>query len=100
VVVVSILEDKDAERMLELLVARASALVCTSNTSARALPPSTVATLAREVAAETSVDVEIEPNPAAAVLRARALAGDAGTVVITGSIHLIGDLAAGIPAGP
>jgi dihydrofolate synthase/folylpolyglutamate synthase len=94
VFVVSILDDKDAARMLELLVPRATALVCTSNTSPRALPPATLTSLARQVAGEASITVVIEPDPPQAVTRARVLAGDAGTVVVTGSIHLMGDLAA------
>ena len=56
----------------------------------RALPPATLASLAGSSAAPHA---EIEPDPRAALRRARELAGPDGAVLATGSIYLVADLA-------
>src|SRR4051794_16613849 len=89
VAVLSILDDKDAAAMLRALLPRLSAAVFTRAPNPRALPPATLADLASKVG---GVPSEIEVNPRKAVSRARALAGEHGTVLATGSIYLVADL--------
>jgi dihydrofolate synthase / folylpolyglutamate synthase len=89
VAVVSILDDKDAAGMLRPLLPRAAAAVFTASRNPRALPPATLASLAAQLGGPPS---EIVPDPRAAVLRARALAGPDGAVLATGSIYLVADL--------
>ncbi len=87
--VISILDDKDAASMLRVLLGRLSKAVFTGSPNPRALPPATLADLAAKVG---DVPSEIEPDPRAAVDRARALAGPDGAVVATGSIYLVAEL--------
>jgi dihydrofolate synthase / folylpolyglutamate synthase len=93
VAVVSILEDKDAAGMLRELLPCCAAVVLTSNANPRALPPATLESLARQVAAQDAPPLELVADPRAAVRRARELAGPRGTVLATGSIYLVADLA-------
>ena len=88
VVVVSILDDKDAAGMLRRLLAHSAAIVCTACTSPRALPAATLASLAGQLGGEAIV----EGDPHRALRRARELAGPDGVVLATGSIYLIADL--------
>jgi dihydrofolate synthase/folylpolyglutamate synthase len=84
VLCVSVLRDKDAGAMLGELSALGSVLVATQSSNPRVLPAEELARLAEphfEV-------VEIEPDPAAALARARRH----GTVLVTGSLYLIADL--------
>lgn len=87
VVVCSILDDKDATTMLQLLSEAADVLVLTEVANPRALP---VAALARMAPAGAAV--EKVRAPAAAFERARGIAGVSGTVVVTGSTYLVGQL--------
>ncbi len=97
VAVVSILDDKDAPEMLRALLPRCAAVVCTTSANPRALSPATLASLTEQLHGPPAV---LEPDPRAALERARALAGPAGTVLATGSIYLVADLVrpAGAPA--
>ena len=83
--VVSILRDKDADAMLATLAAAGQRLVATTSSNGRALPADVLAT----IAARHFADVEIEPDPAAALARAR----EHGPVLVTGSLYLLADLA-------
>ena len=83
-VVASILRDKDAEAMLSALATRGRRFVATQSSNDRALPAEELGDLA---AAHFS-DVEIEPDPAAALARARAHP----PVLVTGSLYLLADL--------
>jgi dihydrofolate synthase / folylpolyglutamate synthase len=83
--VVSILRDKDADAMLASLAAAGQRLVATTSSNGRALPADVLAT----IAARHFADVEIEPDPAAALARARRH----GPVLVTGSLYLLADLA-------
>ena len=94
VVVLSILEDKDAAGMLRELLPSSRAVVFARNANPRALSPATLESLARQVVADPP-DVELEPDPRAALHRARELAGPDGAVLATGSIYLVADLARG-----
>jgi folylpolyglutamate synthase/dihydropteroate synthase len=93
-VVVSILADKDADSMLAALATLGRRAVATSSGHARALAAGELASLA---AAHFS-EVESVADPEEAVARARALAGPAGAVLLTGSLTLIARLAAVRPA--
>ena len=86
--VVSILADKDADEMLRELRRAGSRLVATRSSSARALPPEDLADVARR----HFDHVEVVDDPTDALARAHEL-GD--PVLVTGSLYLLGDLAAG-----
>jgi dihydrofolate synthase / folylpolyglutamate synthase len=89
VVVLSVLDDKDAAAMLQALIPHARHIVCTTNANPRALPPATLQSLARQLG---FTNVSSERDPRAAVAAARSLAGPGGAVLATGSIYLIADL--------
>jgi len=89
VLVLSVLEDKDAAGMLEALLPLADSVVFTRCQNPRSLSPATLASLAGKVA---DVRGETVAQPRAAVARARELAGPGGAVLATGSIYLIADL--------
>jgi dihydrofolate synthase / folylpolyglutamate synthase len=89
VAVVSILEDKDAAGMLAALLPSCTAVVITSSRNPRALPPPTIASLARQLGGPPT---EIVGSPQGALARARDLAGPGGVALATGSIYLIADL--------
>ncbi len=95
VAVLSILDDKDAAAMLRSLLPHCATVVFTRSANPRALSPSTLVSLAGQLA--PGADFEVEPQPAAALARARELAGPDGAVVATGSIYLVSDLVR--PAG-
>ena len=82
VIVASILEDKDAEAMLQLLARAGRKLIATSSRSARALPADELA----RAAAPFFDSVEVEPDPERALDRA------ARPVLVTGSLYLLMDL--------
>ncbi|HEV2999364.1 MAG TPA: folylpolyglutamate synthase/dihydrofolate synthase family protein [Solirubrobacteraceae bacterium] len=93
VVVLSVLDDKDATAMLRALLPHADALVCTSNANPRALPPATLASLTDQLGGACSeMEPLVEPDPHRALARARDLAGPDGAVLATGSIYLVADL--------
>ena len=83
--VISILDDKDAPAMLGALLPVLDEVVFTRTSNPRALPPATLAHLARREGVTVA-------DPRAALQRARELAGPNGAVVATGSIYLIADL--------
>ena len=88
VVVASILADRDAEAMLAALAAIGDSLVATRSSNPRALP-------AGDLAGRASgrfEAIEVVEEPAAAVVRARELAGRDGAVLVTGSLYLLADL--------
>lgn len=105
VAVVSVLDDKDAAGMLRALLGHCCAVVFTASRNPRALPPATLASLAEQITQSASRsgtghgpggrDPILVPDPAAAVERARELAGPDGAVLATGSIYLVADLLAG-----
>src|SRR5439155_606903 len=88
VLVVSILGDKDAPALLDRLARAGRTVVATASSNPRALPPEAVAALA----AQRFERVEIRPDPRDAL----ALAHELGSrVLVTGSLYLLADLAAG-----
>jgi dihydrofolate synthase/folylpolyglutamate synthase len=93
VVVVSVLEDKDADGVLERLAKAGTIVVATQSSNPRALPADDVADRARRYVSE----VVTSADPVAALRRAHEL-GD--RVLVTGSLYLLADLhAAGLVCG-
>jgi dihydrofolate synthase/folylpolyglutamate synthase len=89
VVVVSILRDKDVEKMLAALSVLGETVVATASSNPRALSADELATLARRWFERT----ETERDPGDALARARSIAGPDGAVLVTGSLYLLADLA-------
>ncbi len=92
VAVVSVLDDKDAAGMLSNLVPVCDSIILTASQNPRALPPPTLESLVRQL---DGPPAEIVPRPAAALARAREIAGSLtprGVVIATGSIYLVADL--------
>ena len=90
VLVASILSDKDPAAMLSGLLGRCRAAVLTEAANPRALPASDLLA----AAPRGTCDLHAEPDPRRALERARALAGPDGAVLVSGSLHLVGDLLA------
>lgn len=90
VAVLSVLDDKDASAMLAELAPLCAGLVCTRAANPRALPPATLASLARQLGGVAHVSVVHDPRDALAA--AREAAGAEGAVVATGSLYLLSDL--------
>ena len=88
--VMSVLDDKDASRMLSILLPSFDAVVFTRSSRRDALPPATLQSLARQ---RGGPQTHLAPSPHAALTTARELAGRDGAVVVTGSIYLLSDLA-------
>lgn len=90
VLVTATMKDKDVGQLLKALEGRVSSVVATKvTTSTRALAAED---LAEVLSAHTDVAVEVAPDPAAAVERARALAGPLGAILVTGSLYLVGEV--------
>jgi dihydrofolate synthase/folylpolyglutamate synthase len=93
-----VMADKDHEALLAALEPQLAHVVCTQNSTARALPAADLARTAREVFGEDRVT--IAPRLADALDQATALAeaGDAfgdplgaGAVLVTGSVVTVGE---------
>jgi dihydrofolate synthase/folylpolyglutamate synthase len=98
VLVISILRDKEVEKMLAALSVLGNTVVATASSSSRALPADELATLARPWFERT----ETERDPGGALALARSIAGADEAVLVTGSLYLLADLAArreGVPSG-
>lgn len=99
VALLSILRDKAYDEMLELLVPLAERIVCTCSSEPRSLAPEELAE--RTVAAGATPEaVEAISAPVAAYRRALALAGREGSVLVTGSLYLLEELAAELSEPP
>lgn len=88
VVCASILADKDVDAMLSALSGVGTRFVATTSSNPRALPAWELARRARP----RFEAVEAHDTPAAALTRARELAGPGGAVLVTGSLYLLADL--------
>ncbi|HET6173967.1 MAG TPA: hypothetical protein VFD90_15260 [Gaiellales bacterium] len=87
--VLALQDDKPLEAMLAALAPALDALVATTSGHAghaRALPAEALAAAARRAGL---CDVVTEPDPQAALARARKRAGAGGAVVVTGSLYLL-----------
>lgn len=91
VVVLSILEDKNACGIVRALAPSCHAIIATENSSPRSRSASELALLIRRLGADLAA---VEPDPVRALASARVLAGPHGLVLATGSLALVGDLAA------
>jgi dihydrofolate synthase/folylpolyglutamate synthase len=88
VLVVSILNDKQAEQMLRALTPLGTRLIATASPNPRAIPAAGLA----ELAAPHFQTVEAIDDPNAALERARELAGPDGGILVTGSLYLLAAL--------
>jgi dihydrofolate synthase/folylpolyglutamate synthase len=88
VAVISALEYKDVEGMLGALAPAASLVVATRSSHPHAVAPGRLAGLARDAGMPAAVVDE----PEGALARAREEAGPDGTVLVAGSLYLLGDL--------
>jgi dihydrofolate synthase/folylpolyglutamate synthase len=82
------MRDKDVGTMLRALAPWCARVICTTAPSPRARAASDIAAIAADAAGWT---VEVEPDPAVAILAARRCGG---RIVVAGSIFLIGPLRA------
>ncbi|MBF6618647.1 MAG: bifunctional folylpolyglutamate synthase/dihydrofolate synthase [Patulibacter sp.] len=98
VLVVGVLDDKDPAEMLTALEPWGDTVVAVAPRNPRAIPAERLAAIARE--AFPGRDVRTASDAHAAVDQARAAAGTRGTVVVTGSLHLVADLHRGRQAAP
>jgi len=87
VVVVSILEDKDAKGMLKVLGAVADEVVLTENRSARSIPAERLASFCRM----ERVIHKVEPDFPAAMKLAYNIAGPDGMICVTGSLYTVSE---------
>ena len=96
--VIGVMDDKDAEGLLAAFEPHLAHVVCSQNSTARAMPAETLAITAREVFGDHRVSVE--PRLADAIDQAAALAeaGEAvgesigsGAVLVTGSVVTAGE---------
>ena len=81
------MRDKAIAEMAEILFPLAEHIIATQPANPRAASPQEI----RAAAARCGAQVLAEPEVAAALTRARSLAGERGIVVICGSIYLIGE---------
>jgi len=107
VAVVAAMADKDVEGVLATLAPRVEAVVCTQVASERSLGAAALAARLRALQAQGRVAappggpaVTWTRDAHAAVRRAVRLAGPAGTVLVTGSLYLLEELADLLPGGP
>lgn len=87
VIVVSILEDKDARGMLKVLGAIADELIVTENRSARSISAQKLADFCRM----DRIEHRLEPDFARALALGRKLAGRDGMVCVTGSLFTVSE---------
>lgn len=98
VLVVGVLDDKDPAEMLAALRPWCDAFVAVAPRNPRAIPAERLASIARE--AFPTGDVRTASDAQDGIEQARAIAAPRGTVVATGSLHLVADLRRGRDAGP
>ncbi len=111
VAVSAIMRDKDVDGVLEVLLPLVDAVVCTQASEARSLGAPDLAHRVRSVAAgitaraasaagvSAPLRVEVRAVPEEALATALELAGRAGTVLVTGSLYLLEDLAGALGVG-
>lgn len=98
VAVVGVLDDKDPAGMLVALERWCDVLVATAPSNPRRLEALGLAEVA--ATALPGRATHVVPGAHDALARARTLAGPRGTVLVTGSLHLVADLRRGPGAGP
>lgn len=95
VLVFATMRDKDAAGILDPLGGALAGIVLTRPRVERAADPGTL----REIAASRVRTVVVEPDPGAALDRARELAGPEGLVLVAGSLYLVGEILAHLEGG-
>lgn len=98
VLLVGVLDDKDPAGMLAAMADWADEVVVTRPRNPRALPAERLAEIAATALPDRPVRTAADAHEGLAV--ARTLAGPGGTVLATGSLHLVADLRRGPDAGP
>lgn len=105
VAVLAVMRDKAYPEMLALLLPHLDAVVCTQAGEARSLGADELAAAARAAKSQPQgqpaggQQVEAVARPHEAVARARSLAGAQGSVLVSGSLYLLEDLADLVRAG-
>ena len=94
VLVLSVLADKDVDRMLAAFSTAGRHLVATTSNHPRALSAAEL----RRRAKPFFRRVDVADDPVEALVRARALAGRSGAVLVSGSLYLLAALATVRPA--
>ena len=95
VLVVSILADKNAQRMLLTLSPHANRVITTRSSNPRSRTASELAAIAQDrTYGYEFAEVQAIDDPVAAVDCAREIAGPDGAVLVTGSLYLLADLRA------
>ncbi|MBN9607126.1 MAG: bifunctional folylpolyglutamate synthase/dihydrofolate synthase [Actinomycetales bacterium] len=89
--VLAVLEDKDAQGIVEELAPVATRILVTRSSSDRAIPVDDLAAIARHVAGPDAVQAHDDLTAALDAARGWALAGEKRAVVVAGSITLVGD---------
>jgi len=90
--VLGMLDDKDVPAMLAALLPGAERVLFTRPAHRRAVAP---AALEAQGRASGATEIETVDDPRDALERARVLAGPQGAVLVTGSLHLVGELKRG-----
>lgn len=88
VLIVGAMGDKDLEAMMRYLEGQVGAVVATAVDYERAVPAAQVARVAESV---FDVPVEIAVDVPAAMEAARRLAGEDGSILVTGSLYVVGE---------
>jgi dihydrofolate synthase / folylpolyglutamate synthase len=90
IAVVSILKDKESQKMMEALAPRCDIVFVTQSSSPRALGAEELAEILSEL--EDGPEVFVDADPRSAILSAYRLATSNQVVLVTGSLTLIADL--------
>jgi dihydrofolate synthase/folylpolyglutamate synthase len=90
--VISVLNDKDVLGVLNALEPVVAEVIITQSTSVRAHSAETLALTAREVFGEERVSLEEDFRDALSLAEAKLPPTPNATIVVTGSISLIGDV--------
>lgn len=90
IAVVSILRDKESQKMLEALAPRCDIMFVTQSSSPRALAAEELAETLSSI--EKGPEIFVDPDPRSAILSAYRLATSNQVVLVTGSLTLIADL--------
>jgi dihydrofolate synthase/folylpolyglutamate synthase len=99
--VIAIMRDKDYASMLRVLLPLLDALVCTQASEPRSLTAPELTSAAVSVAGDGALGtVHTVADPHTALTRARALAGEDGSVLVGGSLYLLEDLRDVLAAAP
>lgn len=98
IAVVGVLDDKDPAGMLAALERWCDVLIATAPSNPRRLEADALAAVA--ASALPGRETHVVPGAHDALARARTLACPRGTVLVTGSLHLVADLRRGPGAGP